>query len=475
MSIERQTIAALKWTGSARLFTQAINWAITLVVVRLLTPPDYGLMALALVIVSLLGTAAELGLGSSLVQVVQLEQTELARVTGAVISLNFGAAALLVLGAPLAALALHEPRATAVIRVSALQFAFSAVSAVPQALLTRDFNFRTLAWIETVSGVLTNLSTLLLAWLGAGVWALVGGYQAGAAVKAVLLIGSGTWVWPRFQLTGIKRHLRFGGALTTARLTWQVSSQVDVLIAGRFLGSNALGIYSVALNLASMPMQKIMSVINQVAFPAVARIQEDSVTLRRHLTKALRLLAFAGVPTAWGLASVAPEFIRLVFGAKWSGVTVPLQILSLLIPVRMLGALLLTAAVAKGRASIEVRNTVITLTILPPAFLVGVQWGVPGLAWAWVAGIAVCYVLVMPRVSSVLGMPLRDMARAALPSVLAGLVMCATVLALRTLMSLPNLPAQLCMLTVSGALSYLGAVSVIDPSLWKDCKALISG
>jgi O-antigen/teichoic acid export membrane protein len=475
MNIERRTIAALKWTGGARLITQVINWAVTLAVVRLLTPPDYGLMALALVVISFLATAAELGLGSSLVQVVQIEKTELARVTGAVMSLNLGVAVLLVASATMIALALHEPRAAAIIRVSAVQFVFSALSAVPQALLTRNLNFRSLAGVETVSGVLTNLSTLVLAWLGAGVWALVGGYQIGAGIRALLLVWRGGWVRPTFQLTGIKRHLRFGGTLTAARLTWQVSSQVDVLIAGRFLGSSAVGVYSVALNLASMPMQKIMSVVNQVAFPAVARIQEDPVTLRRHLTKALRLLAFVAVPSAWGLACVAPEFIQLAFGPKWSAVTLPLQILCLLIPVRMLGALLMTSAVAKGRASVEVGNTIITLLVLPPAFLVGVHWGVPGLAWAWVVGIAITYAIVIPRVSSILDMPLLDMVRAALPSVTAGVVMCVAVLGARSfVLAFAQLPVQLCLLIATGVVTYLLAVSVIDSSLWKDCSALMS-
>lgn len=473
MSVERQTVAALKWTGTAKLVAQAISWAITLFVVRLLAPAEYGLMALALVVLGLLSTAAQLGLGSSLVQVAEIDETELARVAGVVISLNLSAAVLLVLVAPLVALALGEPRATAIIEVSALQFVFSAVAGVPQALLTRDLDFRRLAWIDTASGVLTNLPTLGLAWLGAGVWALVGGYQIGAAVRALLLIRAGGWVQPSFQLTGIQRHLRFGGALTSARLVWQVASQVDILIAGRFLGSGALGIYSVALNLASMPLQKIMAIVNQVAFAAVARVQEDPARLRRDLLKALRLIASAGVPIAWGLGCVAPEFVRLAFGPKWSGVSVPLQILCLLVPARMLGTLLITAAAAKGKASMEVRNTMISILVLPPAFLVGVHWGVPGLACGWVVGITICYVLLMPRVSLIIGVDLRSVARVVLPSALAGLVMCAVVLAARALVSLPSPAAQLLFLTTSGALSYLLAVSVMDPSIWKDCRMLI--
>lgn len=474
MSIERQTIKALKWTGMAKLVTQVVNWAITLVVVRLLVPQEYGLMAMSLAIIGVLSVVAELGLGSSLVQVAELGKTELARVTGAIMAINVGIALLLVLLAPLAALGLGEPRAQAVIQVSALQFLFSGVSAVPQALLTRDLRFERLSLIEMGSGVVGNVSTLVLAWNGAGVWALVGGFQIGAALRAVLFAGSG-WVRPSFVLTGIGRHLQFGGRLTAARLVWQVSSQVDILIAGRFLGSAAAGIYSVALNLALMPMQKIMSIVNQVAFPAVARLQDDADRLRHHLLKALRLLAVVGVPIAWGLASVGAEFIQVVFGEKWADVTLPLQILSLSIPLRMLGALLNTAATAKGSANTEVRNTVVSIIVLPPAFLVGVQWGVPGLAWAWVIGILICYAIIMPRISVILGIRLRDMARAPLPAATAGLVMCGAILVMRKTVSIPSPTLQLALLIAAGALTYVLALSLADRSVWRELRELARG
>jgi len=471
IDIRRQALSGLKWAGITKVAMQLVNWGITLLVVRLLAPEDYGLMASSLAIIAVLSAVAELGLGSSLVQVAELSQTELARVTGLVMLSNVSIAIVVVLVAPLAATALSEPRTQMIIQVSALQFLFSGVSTAPQALLTRDLRFKRLALIELASGVLTNVTTLLLAWLGAGVWALVGGNQVGAAIRAVLLVSSG-WVRPTFVFAGIGRHLRFGGQLTIANIVWQFTSQLDVLIAARFLGSSAAGVYSVALNLAQMPMQKIMSVINTVAFPVIARIQDDAEQLRENLQKALRTIAVLGVPFAWGLASVGTEFILLVFGEKWTEVTLPMQILAAIIPLRMLGALLVTAAVAKGSAALQVRNTVVSLIVFPTVFLIGVRWSVPGLAWSLVIGILICYGIIMPRVCVILGIRLADVIRASLPAAVSGLVMCGTILAVRGSVLLPSPPLQLALLIFVGAVTYIAVLTLADRLIWSELRQL---
>lgn len=465
-------MSGLKWAGITKVVMQLVNWAITLLVVRLLAPEDYGLMASSLAIIAVLSTIAELGLGSSLVQVAELSKTELARVTGVVMILNAGVALLLVLGAPLAATALGEPRTQAVIQISALQFLFSGISATPQALLTRDLRFKRLGLIELVSGVLTNVTTLVLAWLGAGVWALVGGYQVGAAIRAVLLV-SGGWVRPTFVFAGIGRHLRFGGQLTIARIVWQFASQLDVLIAARFLGSSATGVYWVALNLAHMPMQKIVSVVNTVAFPVVARIQDNAEQLRQNLLNGLRIVAIVGVPFAWGLAAVGTEFIQLVYGERWTEAILPMQILSATIPLRMLGALLITAAIAKGSAASEVRNTVVSLIVLPTGFLIGVRWGVPGLAWSWVIGTLICYSVLIPRISVILGIRLGDMARASLPAAVSGLIMCGAILAMREAVLLPSPPLQFALLIFVGVVTYIVAMTLADRLIWRQLRRLV--
>src|SRR5262249_35105369 len=148
-------VSALKWSSAGKVVTQTVSWAVTLLVIRLLSPADYGLMAMSAVIITIMASVAELGLGASVVQARTLDREELANVTGAVVGLNLACGVLVVLIAPLAAAVFGEWRLTAVIRVSAMQFLFYAVATVPQSLAQRDMKFKWLAIIDVWSSLLT--------------------------------------------------------------------------------------------------------------------------------------------------------------------------------------------------------------------------------------------------------------------------------------------------------------------------------
>ena len=348
MSIERKALTALRWTAGTRLLGQAVTWVVTLALVRILAPTDYGLMAVVSVVVSIIASLAELGMGASLVQARQLEAALLAKVAGFVWLLHLGLGALLAAAAPLAASLFADARLTPLFQVAALQFVFIALGAVPQALASRVLNFKWLSRVEFATAIATSLATLTMALCGLGVWALVVGSLFGAALRATLLVTGGENVWPDFRLGGIGPHLDFGAKYSGGNLAWTVVNQADVLLASRLMPKAALGVYSVSMHLATLPMQKMMSVINQVAFPAVARLQDDPERLKRRLLQACGLLTMVSVPVLWGLAAIASEFVAIVLGAKWAAAVRTLQVVTLVVPLRMVGALFNTA-VAGGR------------------------------------------------------------------------------------------------------------------------------
>jgi O-antigen/teichoic acid export membrane protein len=208
MSIERKAISALKWATAAKLVLQVASWAGTLVVVRLLTPEDYGLMAKVAVVCAIAGAIAELGLGAAIVRTVDITHDDLRKIYG--VSLLFGAAmtAAVVAAAPLLSHLFREPRLTWPIACAALQTIVGAAAIVPSALANRNLSFRLLAKVEMAAGVTGIAATLLLALLGMGVWALVLGNLFGAIVRSAALLLSGERVWPLFSLRGIGEHLK---------------------------------------------------------------------------------------------------------------------------------------------------------------------------------------------------------------------------------------------------------------------------
>ena len=345
---------------------------------------------------------------------------------------------------------------------------------MPQALARRVMNFKWLAWIELAVGLASSLCALALAWFGAGVWALVLGSLAGGGLRAVLLLLGGKSVRPVFRLDGIKRHLGFGGVLTVNPLAWQAITQSDVLIAGRLLTQEAVGAYAVAFQVATMPMKHIMGVVNQVAFSTVARLQGELPRLRARLLDASRLLTFVSVPTAWGISAVAPEFVRLAFGERWAGVVFPLQVVSLVAPLRMLSTMLHMSVTALGKLTADLQNTILTAAVLLPAFLIGTQWGINGLASAWLVATPIIFVFAFPRVGKALRLTFADVGVAVWAPVAAGGAMYATVTATRSVFAAAEDVSRLPILIAVGAGTYLALISMLDRRIWRDVSRMAS-
>ncbi|MGD9597432.1 MAG: lipopolysaccharide biosynthesis protein [Steroidobacteraceae bacterium] len=474
MDIEHKTAVALKWNAFAKLSAQLISWVVTLVVLRILTPADYGLMAIVMVVISIVSGVAEFGIGASLVQAPTLDRTALARIAGALGLLNLACGAAVAFSAPWLAGWFGDPDLVPLIQVAAVQFLFAAIEVVPQSLLQRELDFTRVARIEIAGALVSSLCTLMLAVAGMEVWALVLGWLIGGAVRAALFAATGRLVVPRLGLRGIAGHIRFGGIITITRVIWQFTMQMDTIIAGRFLGKEALGLYSVAMHFATLPMNKVMGIVNQVALSAVSRMQEERERLRIRLLEALRLLALASIPCLWGMSCVAPELVDAVLGPKWDAAIIALQLVSLVAPLRMLLGILATALAAIGRAELELRNTIVGAVVLTVSFLVGVRWGLEGLAASWLVAVPLVSAICIPPSARALGLTLVDIGTALRTPVLAGCAMYAAVVFTRTL--LPGLDSAwlLPILIAVGCATYVSAIAVLDRTIFADLRRVAS-
>lgn len=462
MSINRKAISALKWAMAAKVVVQTASWAGTLIVVRLLTPEDYGLMAKVGVICAIAGAIAELGLGAAIVRSVEIARDDLRKICG--LSLLFGAGTTIavVAAAPLLAHLFQEPRLTWPIACASLQIMIGAAASIPIALWTRELSFRRLSQTEMVSGVVSIAATLLLALLGAGVWALVLGTLFGAITRSAALLILGERVWPLFSLRGIGEHLKFGLTLVGNRVSYFIVVQSDILIGSAFLSTTEIGRYSVALQLATLPMAKVMGTINQIALPAVARQQDDPSRVRQAVLKAIGVISLIAFPTLWGISAVAPELVRVVFGAKWLEVVPALMILPLVVPIRMVCTVLFTTVLALGNRKLDLRNTIVNFVVLPSGFFVGAHWGLVGLCSAWLVTVPLVYAYSLPAVLRFTGIRMLDLlAECGAPAAAAG-VMYATVVALRWALAEQPPIVGLLTLSAAGACVYFAVMALIS-------------
>ena len=460
MSFQAQVLSGIRWTAGARFAAQLGTWAITLIVIRILSPADYGLLSMATMFIAVLSMFGEFGLGSALVQQPEVDEVTLQRVFGVVLTVHFALAALLALCAPLIAAFFSEPRVVPVMRVLSLQFVVAAFVVVPDALLQREMRFKGRSLIDLGAVLTGSAATLFLALSGHGVWALVAGTMVAQLLKAIglnLLVPS--LRRPMFSLQGLRPLLRFGGNVTLANLLSVVLSQVDALICGRLLGKEVLGVYSVAMHLASLPIQRIAGIINQVAFPAFSRFQADLPRVGANVLRGARILSFFAFPVLWGISSVAPEAVEVILGPKWQLAALPLQVLGLVMPLRVISQFLPNAVQAIGRADILLVNALWSLGLAVPMLWVGAHvWGLVGLCYAWLVFSPLLFLRNSMHTLPVIGLKLGQFTLSMAPAAASGVVMYAAVASARSISPVePGGAVQLAMLIIVGASAYAAA------------------
>jgi teichuronic acid exporter len=473
---KKEMLSGMKWVATGRLFTQLITWGMTFFVLRLLAPADYGLVALSTAFTALFGLIAEFGFAAAIVQAKDVDRKQLSSLFGYSLALNVALTLILVLCAPLIATFYSESRLTAIIQVAACQFVISAFGTIPDARLRRGMRFREMAKIDFFTGAMTGILTLAFAYNGLGYWSLIISPLCGSSFRMLLLhYQLRDWVWPSLSLLPVRELVKFGGLTMAGRIAGHFLSQMDILIAGAFLGRDALGVYSVAMHLASMPLSKAMGVINQVAFPAMSRMTHDGSLTSDRLLHGGKLISYGLFPVMWGLAAVAPFVVAILMGDKWKDAVLPLQIVCLVLPFRSICNLLTTAVSAFGRADIELKNILTAFLIFPASIFIGVQYGVVGLSLSWLFGTPIYTFLTVRSSKNILGFTYKNIFLALLSPFLTSLTMflAVTLLAFTLRPSYSSILSLVCLIFF-GVVSNFFALYIFDRKFFRQCTSYVS-
>ena len=431
--LDRSLVHGIAWTSGAKWVGQLFAWISTVIVARLLTPEDYGLVGMASIYLGLITLVGEFGLGAAVITLRDLSEEQVAQLNGLSVLFGVGSFALSCVAAIPLGRFFHAPQLPAVVVAMSTGFVITAFKTVPFSLLQREMRFRALALVETGCAVLLALGMIAFALLGLRYWTLVIGGLLSAALStgAALVLRRQRLAWPRRQ--SLAHAMSFGGHILVGRLSWYVYSNADFLVAGRILGRAALGLYEVGWNVANTPIDKITSLVGQVTPAVFSAVQTDRAALRRYLLRITEGLALITFPASLGLALVAPDFVVLTLGEKWHGAIAPLQLLALSAGFRAVTPLLSQVLNAVGESRLSMRYGVLCAAVLPAGFYVlGNRWGTVGIALVWVL---VFPILVLPayrRVLQTIELPSRQYLRALWPAVSASLLMAATVFTVKS-------------------------------------------
>lgn len=450
-----QVRSAVIWRSGTQIAGQLLTWASTFIVIRVLSPSDYGLFAMTQVVLVLLNMLNGYGLSSALIQRKDASLHAQRQLFGMLILLNFALAAVQFLCAPVAAAYYRQPMVADLLRVQALLYIATPFIALPYARLAREMDFKKQAKVNFVSGLAGAIAALAGANAGMGVWTLV---LAPLVLFATRAIGM-TWaakslMWPSFDFRGASDIARYGGVMAFGQIFWFVQSQADVFIAGRLFDPHTLGIYTTSLFLTQIFVSKFVPPLNEVAFTAYARLKDDRAAVAGAFVKSARIIMVVALPFYLGLAATAGPLVEVVLGPKWLEAAPIVHWLALAMPMMTLQTLYSPATDACGRPGIGAQNGIAGAILLPAAFLVGVHWGLFGLVAAWFAAYPLYLGISTWRTLPVIGVRLRDLIDAITPAAIAAVAMALIVSALGNI--LPPMAAlpRLAFLAVTGVAAY---------------------
>jgi O-antigen/teichoic acid export membrane protein len=315
-------------------------------------------------------------------------------------------------------------------------------------------DYRRQAAVNIASATAGALMALVGALAGWGVWTLVAAPLALFATRAIgMMTAARAWMWPSFDFRGAGGMARYGGLMATGQLFWFAQSQADVFIAGRHFDAHTLGIYTTSLFLTQIFVSKFVPPLNEVAFSAYAKMNNDKGAVGPAFLTGARLVLLAGMPFYLGLASVADPLVHVVLGPKWAEAGPIVALLALAMPFMTVQILFAPASDACGQPAISARNGATGAIVLAIGFLIGVHWGVRGLALAWIAAYPLYLVISMWRTLPVIGVTTAALARAVAPPVLAAVAMGVAVKAVDLMLPpLDPLPRLSLLITLGGTI-----------------------
>jgi PST family polysaccharide transporter len=380
--------------GAVTLSSQALKFILnagsTAVLARLLTPADFGLIAMVAAFTGFVALFRDLGLSTATVQRVEITHDQVSTLFWINVAMSVVLMLIAAALAPAIAWFYGEPRLTWIMIAIAGTFPFGGLSAQHTALMRRQMRFTALATVEVVSLVVGIAVAVVMAWRGLSYWSLVAmGAASGATTMAMCWLLSG---WrpslPR-RGSGVMPMLTFGGGLTGFNILNYFTRNADNVIIGFALGSGPLGIYSKAYNLLMMPVRQFNAPIGAVMQPALSRLQNDPVRYRRAYLGSVSMLAFIGMPLVAFLFVAADDLIRVFLGPGWEG-AVP--VFRWLAPAALLGTINVAPGwlcTTLGRSRVQVNWALISAPITVAGFLIGSRLGISGVAagfsitWCW--------------------------------------------------------------------------------------------
>ena len=383
-TLKQKTSSGGVYTGLSQLATLLITTASMPVLARILTPDDFGLVAMVAAVMGFAQLFSDAGLSAATIQRQEISSQQVANlfwiacVIGGMLSL------FVVIASPLVAHFYGDPRVTGVAALWSIGFIFSALSIQPLALLRREMRFGTIAAIDVLFVVVATLTTIVLAWQTKSYFSLVVGPLAGSLAKTVSAFYARRFVLLRPRRNaGTRQLIQFGANLTGFHALHYFARNADNILIGKFLGAVPLGIYSKAYALMMLPLRQLNLPLTAVAVPALCRLQDEPVRYRAAYVSMVEKLIICSTPLCLLCVFYSEAIISVLLGPQWTSAAPVLAILALNGLTQPLTNSVGWLFISQDRTDDLLRWGLFSAPVIVASFIVGLPFGLRGIAIAY--------------------------------------------------------------------------------------------
>jgi len=411
MSLKEQAISGTKWNGISMSLITIIQFGTLTILARILSPSDFGIMGMIMVIIVFAQAFADMGMSNAIIQRQNVKESHLSSLYWINVFCGLLIFICILLIRKIIVSFFNEPKLINYLMYVGFIFLITPFGQIFRSLLIKELNFKDLFKVNIIAMFAYSITSIGFAIAKFGVLSLIFGQLIRSLMTVIILFYFFRKLWlPKLHLNirEVKSYISFGAFQMGERIVNYFSSNIDYIIIGCFLGSTPLGFYTLAYQIVIFPLSKINPIITEVAFSAFSKVQNNNFEIRKGYCEVIHFISMLSFPLLFGMLAIAPEFIKLVYGKKWEPTIAVLQILCIVGIFKSLGNSIGSILLAKGRPDIGFYWNVFAVIVVSIAVIVGVNWGITGVASAILILQVPFFFIIQPIVNRLIELKLSD-------------------------------------------------------------------
>ena len=372
-SLRNTTIKGVGWSFTDSLLNQGTSFLVGIILARLLSPEEYGLLGILLIFIVISESIVNSGLSSALIRKQNTIEQDYNTVFITNLILSFVMYAVLFACAPLISLFFEKPQLTILLRVMGIIVIFNALSIVPYTKLTKDIDFKRITYCSFAGSIVSGIVGITMAITNHGVWSLVGQQMSKQLIYSLLLIISNKWKPQiQFSIKRFKELWEFGWKLLVSGLINTIWNEIYKVVIGKCYTPSTLGQYTQAHLYSDIFSRNLSGIIQRVSYPVLSKMQDDKERMKRAYRLVIKVTMLVSFVFMFGLAGCAKQFIYVLIGEQWLPCVGYLQILCFSMALYPLHSINLNMLQVQGRSDLFLKLEIIKKCIAVLPLLLGI-------------------------------------------------------------------------------------------------------